>query len=516
MSPKQRWRIHVLTLILPLTIPLLAGGYWLWLNHLLIWWLGASTVVALIWWGISQFLKKHRPEPKWLDISQAIIWTQQSEDAWKKVEAISADERNTNPDLSASDFYLQTLTRVMNAVAEVYYPRQEQAILEIKIPYLLKVIEILAQELRINFTENVPGSHIFSINDLAKGHKIASKGREVYRLFRIVSAGIDPVSAIIRELKIFTTANLLAESTDDLKCWLIDAYIKKIGYYAIELYSGNLTLDDDAFSTPTRQTQREIKKIQQREKTLNAEPFRVLVLGQTNAGKASLINAIADRQVAIADAMPNPLNRQTYLLRRDDFPSTMIADCQRYNDTQCQKERSALLKQASKSDVIIIVVSAINPAYQIDKIILDDIKQLNNNPRIIVALTQIDKIRPLREWNPPYNLAIPCSAKAEVIKNNIASISNQLNIGIDQIVPLSLRQGMIYNCQEQLIPALLQQFKHAEGKRHLRSLQAYQHELKRNKLWTQLFNAGNWVTKTGFGLLSKQNQKLKLQTKTAS
>jgi len=335
---------------------------------------------------------------------------------------------------------------------------------------------------------------------LAKGHKIAKKGSEVYRLFRVVTAGIDPVSALIRELRIATTDHLLTESTVDLKRWLIDAYIKKLGYYAIELYSGNLILDDEGFRKPSRQTQAEIETLQQREKSLNAEPFRVLVVGQTNAGKASLINAIAQRRLAIVDAAPNPLDRQTYLIRRDDLPSTIIVDCQRYDDTQCQKQRLSVLQQAAKSDVVIIAISAASPVYQIDKVVLDGIKQLDNKPRIMVALTQIDKIRPLREWAPPYDLMAPRSAKAEAIRNAALVVADRLNIGFEQIIPLSLREGMVYNCQEQLIPALVEQFKRAEGKRHLRGIQSHQNDMRQKQLKTQLLNAGQWLNKTGFEL----------------
>lgn len=506
MTLSQRWRVLAVMIMLPLAIPMLAGGYWLWLNHWLIWWIGASALLALSWWSVNQILKKFRPEPKWLDISQTMIWTLQSEQAWQKVEAISLAERNGNPDLGTSTFYLQTLTRVMNDVAEVYYPQQKQAILEVKIPYLLKVIEIFAQELRINFTENVPGGHIFSINDLAKGHKIANKGREVYRLFRIVSAGIDPISAVIRELKIFANARLIAESSIDLKRWLIDAYIKKIGYYAIELYSGNMTLDDDAFKKPTRQTQREMDKISEREKSQNAEPFRMLVMGQTNAGKASLINAIAERQLAIADATPSPRDRQTYLLRRNDFPSTIIADCQRYEEMQTPKERQALLKRVENTDIVIVVMSAINPAIQIDKSVLDGVKRLPSAPRLVIALTHIDKLRPLREWDPPYDLVSPCSNKAQAITTAVSNVAEQLQIDIDQIVPVSLRSNQTYNCREQMIPLILHQFKLAENRRYLRSLHVHRRESMRRQLWRQMLNTGYLISRIGGYLLSKQKQ----------
>lgn len=503
MSQKRRWHILVFVMLLPLAIPFLAGGYWLWLNHLLIWWIAASAALALSWWSVNQLFKKYRPEPKWLDISDSMVRTKQSEQAWRKIEAISVCERGGNPDLSDSRFYLDALIRVMNQVAEVYYPQQKQAVLEIKIPYLLKVVEIFAQELRLNFTENVPGSHLFSINDLAKGRRIAGKGRELYRLFRIVTAGIDPVSAVIRELRMFANANMLADSAVDLKRRLIDAYIKKVGYYAIELYSGNLALDDDAFSKPTRKTQQEIKKIRAREKSLHAEPFRLLIVGQTNAGKASLVNAMADKQMAISVPTPNPLHSQTYLLRPAEFPATIIADSQRYEASDSGKHRQTLLKTANRSDVVILAVSATNPANQIDKSILDDIKRLDNNPRILIALTHIDRLRPFREWQPPYDFSGLSSAKARSIHECAATIARRLEIDPAQIVPVCLHGEKIYNVRERLLPLLLQQFELNDAKRHLRCLDGHKREQQQKRLWKQIRNAGVWLSHQGVNWLSK-------------
>lgn len=507
MSLKQRWRILALSILLPLSVPLLAGGYWLWLNHWLFGWIAASAALALTWWSLSQILQKYRPEPTWLDISQSLTNTPQSSQAWQRVAAIAAEERIRSHDLGDSGFYLQSLTKVMHAVAEVYYPRQKQAILEIKIPYLLKVIEIFAQELRINFTENVPGSHVFSINDLAKGQRIAGKGRELYRLFRIVTAGFDPVSALIRELRVAANSRLLADSTGDLRRWLIDAYIKKVGYYAIELYSGNLTLEDDTFSQPTRKTQREIERIGEREKQRNAEPFRILILGKTNSGKGSLINALAERQLALAGTMPNPHDRQTYLLHRDDFPSTLIADSWRYHEQQSAKDHQALLRQAGKSDVAVFVVSAVDAAHQLDQAVIRQLRQLADGPRIVVAMTHIDQLRPIREWNPPYNWQAPASVKAEAIRHAMTHLAECLEVAIGQIVPLCLREGRVYNCREHLVSLILQQLELATQRKYLRSLNDYRREAKRRLLWRQMFRSGYWVSRLGRYLVTKQSRR---------
>ncbi|MDD1633293.1 MAG: 50S ribosome-binding GTPase, partial [Methylococcaceae bacterium] len=330
MNMKTRWHMHFSVILAPFTIPLAAGAYWLWLHQMLILWVGTSALLGSGWWFINQRLNRLNLDLELLDISASVEKTSQNKLAYLHIERISELRRNSNPDLASSQFYMQTLFEVMQAVAEQYYPQRKDALLEIKVPYLLKVIEMLAQELRISLSDNVPGSHIFSLNDIARGHKLANRGRELYRLIRIVSAGLDPVSSMIREVKILTTDSLLSHSTDDLKRWLIDAYIKKIGYYAIQLYSGNLVLDDGFFSKPTKQSQQELDKIKHRDATVSAEPFRILVLGQTNAGKSSLINVLFGAKKAETNVTPTTEGITSYLLERPGFETAIILDCEGY------------------------------------------------------------------------------------------------------------------------------------------------------------------------------------------
>jgi hypothetical protein len=49
MKMKARWHMHFAVRIVPLSIPLAAGAYWLWLHQMLILWVGTSTVLGAGW-----------------------------------------------------------------------------------------------------------------------------------------------------------------------------------------------------------------------------------------------------------------------------------------------------------------------------------------------------------------------------------------------------------------------------------------------------------------------------------
>ena len=498
--------MHFLIILIPFSIPLAMGFYGLWQQQMLVLWLAISAVLGLAWWFVNRRLNRNL---ELLDISPSVDKTAQSKQAYEKIERISAVHRTGNPDLASSEFYIQTLLEVMQAVAEQYYPQRKDALLEIKLPYLLKVIEMLAQELRVSLAENVPGSHIFSLNDIVRSQRLASRGLELYRLFRIVSAGLDPISAMVRELRILTTDSLFSHSTEDLKRWLIDAYIKKIGYYAIELYSGNLVLDNNLFAQATRSSRQELDKIKQREAAVSAEPFRIVVLGQTNAGKSSLINALFGAQKAETRVIPNTEGFTSYLLERPGLESAIIWDCEGYGSDDYQGALAQVAEEIARSDIILLVISATNVARDPDKKMLQAIqecfefKDKGSLPPVVVALTHIDQLRPIREWNPPYDVIKPDSIKAQTIRLMMDVVTAELDLNIEQIAPVNLKPGFEYNVEEGLIPVVFQQLEQAKQVRYLRCLKEYRKEDYWRRLWRQSKQAGQFIAKKGFSRLLK-------------
>ncbi|MGZ5602253.1 MAG: GTPase family protein [Methylobacter sp.] len=514
MKMKTRWQIHFFIIMIPFSILLAAGFYWLWLNQMLILWLTASALLGALWWLVNQRLNRLDLELELLDISATVEKTAQSKQAYEKIEQISKLHRNSDPDLASSGFYMQTLLEVTQAVAEQYYPQRKDAVLEIKLPYLLKVIETLAQELRVGLSDNVPGSHIFSVNDIVRGHRLANRGRELYRLFRIVSAGLDPVSAMVRELRILATDSLLSHSTDDLKRWLIDAYIKKIGYYAIELYSGNLVLGDEMFANATRRSQQELEKIKHREAVVSAEPFRILVLGQTNAGKSSLINTLFRIKKAETDVIPSTEGITSYLLERPGLETAIILDCEGYGSDDYQRWFAKASEEITRSDIILLAISATNAARDPDKKMLQaiqncfELKDKGSLPPVVVALTHVDQLRPIREWHPPYDVMNPSSTKAQAIRLVMDTITTELGLNIDRIAPVNLKPGFEYNIEEGLIPAIFQQLEQAKQVRYLRCLKEYHKEDYWRRLWKQSKRAGQYIAKKSLSGLDKSSVEL--------
>src|ERR1700726_897392 len=113
---------------------------------------------------------------------------------------------------------------------------------------------------------------------------------------------------------------------------------------------------------------------------------------------------------------------------------------------------SDLLAQAGRADLIMWVASATQPARGPDRKRLDDFRAWANAqlarrpPRVLLALTHVDELRPAVEWTPPYDIPAPAGPKARAIRPAVNAASRALDLPVNAIVPVAMPPGReIYN-----------------------------------------------------------------------
>jgi predicted GTPase len=103
-----------------------------------------------------------------------------------------------------------------------------------------------------------------------------------------------------------------------------------------------------------------------------------------------------------------------------------------------------LRTQAERADLVLWVASATQPARSADRQALDDLRSwtraqlARRPPRMVLALTHIDELRPAVEWIPPYDLATPAGPKARNILAAIHSVASTLELPAGAIVPVAM------------------------------------------------------------------------------
>jgi predicted GTPase len=119
-------------------------------------------------------------------------------------------------------------------------------------------------------------------------------------------------------------------------------------------------------------------------------------------------------------------------------------------------------------------------------------------PPMVVAVTHIDQLRPLSEWDPPYDLARPAGAKAEQILDATRAVEEDLDLTVDQpVVPVCLKPGALYNVDEGVAAVILQLASEAQRVKYLRCLRHYRDEASWQRVWQQAVNSGRVLLKAG-------------------
>ena len=134
---------------------------------------------------------------------------------------------------------------------------------------------------------------------------LAEKGYDLWRIVRL----LNPVAAATQELRERFTRQIYEAGREHLARRLARAFVKEVGRAAIDLYGGNLRVTAGAAARRTSPPPR--APTWRLPRRAGSEPIRILVAGQTGAGKSSLVNALANAVEAAVDAAADdgPLHR---------------------------------------------------------------------------------------------------------------------------------------------------------------------------------------------------------------
>jgi uncharacterized protein len=144
-----------------------------------------------------------------------------------------------------------------------------------------------------------------------------------------------------------------------------------------------------------------------------------------------------------AGPLPTTARATEYQLELEGRPAVSLVDMPGLGDGVEPELRA----QAERADLVLWVASATQPARSADRHALDDFRawasaQLARRPpRVVLALTHIDELRPATEWTPPYDLAKPAGAKARNLLAAIHSVARTLDVPTGAIVPVAMPPG---------------------------------------------------------------------------
>lgn len=504
------WWWWVLAVTLVPTLLLLPAG-WLWLaeRDLLLYWLVGSTLAALVVGALLSRWGRHGPRPSALEVAPSPRWTAAGTRAWQGVDELArrveADDKLPLTPVAAQGL----LGEILGTVARAYHPRSSHPELEVPLTHALRIVELVTRDLKTDLATQVPGAHVFTLNDLRRLHRWSELWRRWYEpsrmLYRLASLGWNPLGALLGHVRDQATGQMADVTASEVRKWALGYAVRKAGYYAIELYSGQLVLDESEFAKFVGAgSERDAAQAQAREAALATEPLRVLVIGQAKAGKSSLVNAMFGAVRAAVDIVPRTAQVEPYVLERDGLPRAIILDTAGYA-TGDQPPGSAPQGAGEwlRVDVVVVVCSALSAARAADRAVLEQLRAEYREhpervlPPVVAVVTHVDQLRPLAEWLPPYDLYDAERPKARQIAAAVEAVAGDLGLPTTVVVPVCLAVGREDNVNETLIPLLVELLPAADRVKYLRCLREYHDREYWRLLGTQALNAGRLLWRAG-------------------
>lgn len=499
----DRWWLAALLLwTVPFVLLLPLGMLWLRQEGVLLVWLASLVVFSGAGYGLQFWLRRReqgilaagqtQPNPDWPPNADA---------AWALVEEFAVRIEPDDWPIGDGQQLGALAQRTLEKVAGHFHPEVDRPLLELTVPHTLLIIERASRDLRDTITAHIPYSHRLSVGSLVRAYRWKPFADRLLGLYRAGQWVVNPANAVLNEAWSHLRGRGYALAQKDLSRWLLQEYVRKVGTYAIDLYSGRLLLsEEDPVSRTTEgsaqdlaiATASEVKDAQ----GPAGEPLRILVLGRSNTGKSSLINALFGQLRAATDLVPDTTRALTpYRLERDGLEIALILDAP-------GSERLAyksLHEAANAADMILWVSAAHRPDRQTERQTLDALRTAQSTrlgrrpPPLLVVVTHIDRLRPLREWQPPYDLTDTRNLKAMSIQAAVTALATDLDVPIASVIPVCLAEGRVYNVEDTLWAALLDQMDRAQRARLLRC----QDERRREENWMllrrQLANAGRFL-----------------------
>jgi predicted GTPase len=486
MIRKTAWLLIVLLVSGPILVLAGAGAWFFWSHHGWLswfWWavLASWVVLAVLW---RWYGRLHRPPP--LPPSH---WSPLDEQALPVIErhAERVDEilREKPEQLLSLDLYQKAALDLGRELAQHYHPGTPDAFDSLSLLEIVALIELTAHDVARLVETTVVGSHLLTVGRLRLAMRVADHYPTAMKVWTAVSAAVDlPRTAISYALSLVGSAPVQKLVQRDTRAYLYVLYVRRLGYYLIELYSGRLKggarlyLRLKAAQAPG-ESAKDVPDLPD-EKPLPGEgELKIAVVGQAKAGKSSLINALLGEQRAAADVLPATKGVTPYKLRlsgRED--SLVLLDTPGYAHQGPEGDHLAETMEAVQQSALTLVVlhaqhAARDPDLQLFRQIDEWFRQRPHlrRPPLLGVLTHVDELRPRGEWSPPYNGWLqnePDRPKERSIREAVRYVSGQFEPFLSgDVVPVctDVTGGREYGVEEWLLPAMVNLFPLAEAKR---------------------------------------------------
>jgi len=430
----------VMLLLLPVLVLLGFGAYAIYRLGFLFDFVGlllACTALA----AIPSLWVKHRVKKQQSAVAQIGDNLVTGSEDWSDYDRVVWDKLNVSiKDLLQQDVRWEALrphalSIVREAAGEYHTKKHGEWVFTV--PELLRMTEEVSRRYRILLKQHVPLIENINLSTMRLVYDHRDKQQtaqdiwNVYRLVRLFTP-----AGVIAEARSQIMSYLFRDLKDEVQMTLKRAFLQEVASVAIDLYSGRFKVDDESIGA-SRSYQADQQRL-----AAPPEPLRVCFLGQVSAGKSSIINALIGRSAAEVSQLPSTDQVRIYQLLLSGEAALSLVDLPGLDGEAATDE--LLFTEIKQCDVLVWVLKANQPARALDSAFREHLdawytqtkNRARKRPVTISVLNQVDRLPPVNEWSPPYDVDTDTSPKVKTIRDALAY--NEALLSFKTLIPLSV------------------------------------------------------------------------------
>jgi small GTP-binding protein len=293
-------------------------------------------------------------------------------------------------------------------ISHIYNPEVKYPLLNIYIPQVYGLIRGTVDDMDQWMQKLSPVLNQVTVGQAYQTYEVYRKlepsARKLWKVWNWAQWVLNPITAVAKKASEGVGNRASQELLINLSQLLREAALRNLCKQAITLYADTkIELPIPTLPQVKTQTLRDILSQSEPLETVAQTPINILIIGRTGAGKSSLINTLFQNELAAVDVLPSTDEIQNYHWETENGEILNLWDTPGYEQVKREDLRDLVIDYASNADLLLLVTPALDPALQMDVDFLEDVKLEVEDLPIITIVTQVDRLRPIREWQPPYN-----------------------------------------------------------------------------------------------------------------
>ena len=343
--------------------------------------------------------------------------------------------------------FWQRCQTVVTTVAHHYHPDVKRPLLNIYVPQAYGLIRGTVDDMDRAMTQLAPVLNQVSVGQAYEAYEIyrrlePSMGK-LWRAWSWAQWLLNPAAAAAKVASQKSTNQANQQLLVNLSLLLRETVLRNLAQQTAALYAGDRLppiFESDRPDAPDTiaktATLRSILDTATPAEAVEQRPVSLMLVGRTGAGKSSLINTLFKTDLAEVDVLPSTDKVRQYSWQLDTGETLNLIDSPGYEQIKREDFYGLVLAQAADADLLVLATPALDPALQSDQSFLHDLETSKRQPPTVVALTQVDRLRPVREWQPPYNWQTGQRPKESAIRDAVAYRVDTLNQPPEAVVPI--------------------------------------------------------------------------------